>query len=89
VKLSGSRLRKVRETLLGDSCYGGWEIELAPFILGTKNTPANREQGKVVVANNTVCANEGAKLWKYPAGGDPYNAIAPAQGVVLAISIGK
>lgn len=89
VQLSRSMLRNVGKTLLGDNCYGSWEIELAPFILGTKNTPINHERGKVVVAENTVCANEGAQLWKYVAGGYPYNALAKAQGVVLAVSIGK
>jgi hypothetical protein len=89
VKIAGSALRDLGRTLLRDTCYGGWEIELAPFILGTKNTPVNREQGKTVVADNTVCAELGVKLWKYTAGGYPYKAIAPAQGVVLAVSIGQ
>jgi hypothetical protein len=89
VTLFGSSLHDAGRTLLGDTCYGAWEIELAPFILGSKNTPANREQGKVVVANNTLCTEQGAKLWNYNAGGYPYKAIASAQGVVLAVSIGQ
>jgi len=89
VQISGSTLHEVGRTLLGDSCYGGWEIELAPFILGSKNTPANREQGKVVVANNTLCKEQGAKLSSYTAGGYWYKAITSAQGLVVAISIGQ
>ena len=89
VRISGSTMHEVGRTLLGDNCYAGWEIELAPFILGSKNTPANREQGKVVVADNTLCTEQGAKLWSYTAGGFPYKAIASAQGLVAAISIGR
>jgi hypothetical protein len=89
VTISGSSLHDAGRTLLGDTCYGAWEIELAPFILGSKNTPANREQGKVVVANNTLCAEQGAKLWKYTAGGYPSKAIGSAEGLVVAISIGR
>ena len=87
VAISGSSMHDGGRTLLGDTCYGVWEIELGPFTLGSKNTPANREQGKVVVANNSVCAEQGAKLWKYTAGGYPYKAIA--KGLVVAISIGR
>jgi hypothetical protein len=89
VTMSGSALHDAGRTLLADSCYYGWEIELAPFILGSKNTPANRQQGKVVVANNTLCAEQGAKLWKYTAGGYSYKAIASAEGLVIAVSIGR
>jgi hypothetical protein len=89
VTMSGSALHEAGRTLLGDACYYAWEIELAPFILGSKNTPANRQQGKVVVANNTLCAEQGAKLWKYTAGGYPYKAIRSAQGLVVAVSIGQ
>ena len=89
VTISGSSLHDAGRTLLGDTCYGAWEIELAPFILGLKNTPANREQGKLVVANNSVCAEQGAKLWHYTAGGYPYKAITSAKGLVVAISIGQ
>lgn len=89
VTISGSTLHEVGRTLLGDSCYAEWEIELAPFILGAKNTPANREQAKVVVADNSLCTDQGAKLWSYTAGGYPYKAIASAKGLVAAISIGR
>lgn len=89
VTISGSSLHNEGRTLLGDTCYGGWEIELAPFILGSKNTPANRKQGKVVLANNTLCAEEGAKLWNYTGGGYPYKALASARGIVMAASIGN
>ncbi len=88
VTISGSSLHDAGRTLLGDVCYYAWEIELAPFILGSKNTPANRQQGKVV-ANNTLCAEQGAKLWKYTAGGYPYKAIVSAKGLVVAISVGQ
>ena len=89
VTISGSTLHEVGRTLLSDTCYAEWEIELAPFILGLKNTPVNREESKVVVANNSRCADQGAKLWKYTAGGYPYKAIASAKGLVAAISIGR
>jgi hypothetical protein len=36
VTISGSSLHDEGRTLLGDTCYGAWEIELAPFILGSK-----------------------------------------------------
>jgi hypothetical protein len=89
VTISGSSLHDAGRTLLGDFCYSAWEIELAPFILGSKNTPANRQQGKVVVANNARCAAQGAKLWKYTAGGYPYKSIVSAKGLVVAVSIGQ
>jgi hypothetical protein len=41
------------------------------------------------VASNTLCAEQGAKLWSYTAGGYPYKTITSAQGVVLAVSIGR
>jgi hypothetical protein len=89
VTISGSSLHDAGRTILGDTCYGAWEIELAPFILGSKNTPANRRQGKVVIANNSLCAEQGAKLWNYTDGGYPYKTIASAKGLVVAISIGQ
>jgi hypothetical protein len=89
VTVLGSSLHDAGRTVLGDDCYGAWEIELAPFILGSKNTPVNREQGKVVVANNTLCADQGAKVWNYTAGGYPTKTIASAKGLVVAISIGR
>jgi hypothetical protein len=48
------------------------------FILGKKNTPANHEQGTVVVGGNTACYyTSPVQYWRYPGGGHPFKHVRP------------
>jgi hypothetical protein len=68
-------LKKVGKTVLADSCNGRRAEVEQPFIVGTANTPANREQGNVVVGGNVACASS-FEYWDYPAGGNPIGTIS-------------
>lgn len=93
--LSGSKLTSHGEPILTDNCTkgGGTDI-VSPFILGDKNTPVNRKQGKVIVAVNPVCTGAGIyeiEFWHYPRGGNPYKVykVKVELGGVGAVSIGN
>jgi hypothetical protein len=66
-------LSQVGETVLTDNCEEDW-AGVQPFILGTKNTPDNKRQAKIVVGADAYCATKFG-FWKYPAGGNPKRAI--------------
>jgi hypothetical protein len=70
---TSGNLTRVGETVLNDDCEKDWAV-VAPFIVGTKNTPENRHRGKVVVGVDGFCATKFG-YWKYPAGGLPQRAI--------------
>lgn len=76
--LSGYTLKVQGETYVtADSCVSGPFDVVAPFIVGARNTPVNRVQGKVVIGGNQAyCKNSdnGLDFWRYPAGGDPYKS---------------
>lgn len=57
----------VNQTGLLDPCGGVSVVQ--PFIVGTKNTPANRTQGTTVIGNNTFCGGD-LTYWSYPRGGN-------------------
>ena len=89
--LSGTTLTAHGETLLTDTCYRGYVDVGNPFILGTRNTPANDRQGKVVVGSNAFCfmgSGGGIEYWHYPKGGNPFKMyITTDEIAVLAVSI--
>jgi hypothetical protein len=92
--LSGTTLTSHGETILTDTCYRGYVDVGNPFILGTKNTPANDRQGKVVVGSNAFCFSGsqggGIEFWHYPKGGNPFKMYPTTDEIaVLAVSIGE
>lgn len=67
------------ETILNDNCLYGYADLDNPFIVGEKNTPINRRQGKVVIGSNLWCVDGGSgetEFWHYPAGGSPFKTFA-------------
>jgi hypothetical protein len=84
--LSGSTLTSRGETIL--TCATGYTGGAAPFILGSKNTPVNDRQAKVVVGVNIGCGS-GIGLWHYPKGAEfkDYTGTRFPNG--LAVSIGE
>ena len=96
VTLSGTTLTKTGETDLSDTCYSSYVDVVVPFIVGKKNTPANKKQGKSVIGGNLWC-NDGSKggevaTWKYTAGGTPSKTLPGASALYpygASISIGK
>jgi hypothetical protein len=92
--LSGTTLTSHGETILNDTCYRGYSAVGNPFILGSKNTPANDREGTVVVGSNAFCFSSdnggGIEFWHYPKGGNPFKMYTTANEIaVLAVSIGK
>jgi len=66
----------VNETVLTDTC-SDFEYTAQPFIVGSRNTPANKKQGVAVVGGNTYCSNR-FNYWAYPAGGNPSSSLSSA-----------
>jgi hypothetical protein len=65
-------LTVVGVTVLTDNCDGNNAEVWQPFIVGKRNTPANRTQGDGLVGFDTDCQQEQrSSLWPYPAGGPP------------------
>ncbi len=59
-----------------------------PFIVGKKNTPANHEQGTVVVGGNTACYyTSPVQYWHYPSGGHPFKHVRPQPGLARGQSV--
>lgn len=67
----------VGSTILTDTCFHGQDdtVVQQAFIVGNKNTPANDEEGKVVIGGNIVCYSR-FDFWKYPQGGNPSSSLA-------------
>jgi hypothetical protein len=90
--LSGKTLTAKKEVILADSCYRGYVDVRNPFVVGKENTPANGQQGRVVVGVNLDCfelGNGGIEFWHYPKGGNPFKMFSTNDVVtVLAVSIG-
>jgi hypothetical protein len=86
-KNSSGDLKKVGQTVLTDSCYGDRAEVRQPFIVGSANTPANKQQGNVVVGGNMPCVPR-FDYWTYPAGGNPIEAfLVPFGGSSQSVSI--
>lgn len=86
-KGASGKLVAVGETFLHDRACGGISIA-QPFIVGKKNTPANEEQGTVVVGGNGACKSR-FDFWRYPAGGKPLRELpdAPETSYGQSVSI--
>ncbi|HLY01426.1 MAG TPA: SMP-30/gluconolactonase/LRE family protein [Candidatus Cybelea sp.] len=77
--LKGNTLTFVSSTTFSDNCDSDYTDDVNPFIVGKKNTPANRKQGNAMVGPNLWCIDAGAPkvdYWHYPAGGLPYNDLS-------------
>lgn len=86
--LSGTTLSEHGTTILADDC-GSYTPAANPFIVGAKNTPANRRRGRVV-AGVLPCSGSsgGIGLWHYPRGGAPfksYTGLSDPHGVVVSL----
>jgi hypothetical protein len=90
--LTGSTLSPVgSEITFTDTCDNDYTDIVDPFIVGKKNTPVNKQQGKVVVGTNSWCTGSGSagiEFWHYPKGGNPFKTYSKDSGTVLAVSIG-
>jgi hypothetical protein len=75
--LSGNALTSQGATYLADPCDAGSTDVAQPFIVGTKNTLRNKQQGTVVVGGNAFCPGT-FDYWKYPSGGDPIMTLPSA-----------
>jgi hypothetical protein len=85
--LSGSTLTAHGQVVLSDTCDGSYTHVIQPFIVGSKNTPINDEQGNVVAGANEFCSAD-FRLWHYPSGGTPFKSFTFQSGG-QAVSIGK
>jgi hypothetical protein len=90
--LSGGAFIKEGETVITDTCYSDYVDDVNPFIVGKKNTPVNRVQGKVDVGPNLWCNDAGTSavdFWKYPAGGNPFKRLnsPPSEPYGAAVSL--
>jgi hypothetical protein len=91
-ELASGNLDIVGETHLWDRCHRR-EVNVLPFVVGRKNTPVNRVEGKVVVGAN-FCAHSGntnVDFWRYPAGDNPYAKLPnePSKPSGAVVSIGS
>lgn len=85
-----SAIYRVRESGRGLSVVGttvlkykrcGTSIE-QPFIVGLKNTPANKVEGTVVIGGNQACSEKSERTtpltyWHYPNSGHPFKFVHP------------
>ncbi|HVN68793.1 MAG TPA: hypothetical protein VMU38_03940 [Candidatus Binatia bacterium] len=92
VAASGPRrkLKVVSASFLADSCDAGDTDVLSPFIVGTKNTPVNDQQGRIVLGSNHDCTGT-FDFWTYPGGGDPAMSLklGPASTTGQSVSIAE
>jgi hypothetical protein len=72
---ASGNLKQVGKSVLTDVCNGDGAEVGQPFIVGSENTPANKQQGNVVVGGNMVCRSS-FDYWSYPAGGNPIETFA-------------
>ncbi|MGB6522457.1 MAG: hypothetical protein WBE83_11865 [Candidatus Cybelea sp.] len=90
--LSGTTLTLRGYTNLTGDCFNDYADVGNPFIVGKRNTPVNRRQGKVVIGVNLWCndnGTSGVSFWHYPAGGDPFKTLehVPAEPYGSAVSL--
>lgn len=93
VRLRGTTLTELGETVLSDTCFGSDADVDPPFVVGKKNTPENHEQGAVVAGVNVYCADAGlyrVGFWHYPQGGDPFENLTVASAPTgVSVSFGR
>jgi hypothetical protein len=91
--LSGSSLTEHTATVLSATCYNNYTDVVQPFIVGTKNTPANKHQGTIVVGSNLWCPDGSSggqvECWNYPTGGSPISSVGspPAEPYGQSVSL--
>jgi hypothetical protein len=91
--LSGTTVTEHTDTILTATCYNNYADVVQPFIVGTKNTPANKHQGTIVVGSNLWCPDGGSggqvECWIYPTGGNPDSSLGspPAEPYGQAVSL--
>jgi len=87
---ASGNLTKVGQTALSDDCNGDEADVFQPFIVGTKNTPSNKTQGKMVVGGNLSCTNR-FDNWTYPVSGNPRSSLkdAPTEPYGQSVSIAE
>jgi hypothetical protein len=73
-------------TILTDTCHTDQDATEFPFVVGTKNTPANTTEGKIVVGANSDCKRR-FNYWAFSAGGNPTSSLADAPRKPIAESI--
>jgi hypothetical protein len=85
-------LNVINTVRLTDTCDSSGETDVfEPFVVGTRNTPVNHVEGKVLVGSNELCKDSGAhevEFWHYPVGGDPYKHFTGFGSAGIAVSIG-
>jgi hypothetical protein len=69
--LSGSTLTLEGTTVLQNTCGEYYAPVVQPFIVGEKNTPVNKKQGKTLIGVDRQCSAN-IIYWNYPTGGDPF-----------------
>jgi hypothetical protein len=85
--LSGTTLTSHGQVTLSDTCAGDYTHVVQPFIVGSKNTPVNNKQGKVVAGGNEICSAD-LRFWHYPKGGNPFKSFTFQSGG-QSVSIAK
>ncbi|MGC9992339.1 MAG: hypothetical protein ABSD52_08100 [Candidatus Cybelea sp.] len=90
--LKGSTLTERADTVLSATCYNNYTDVVQPFIVGPKNTPLNKLQGKSVMGSNLWCADgSGSQVqcWNYPTGGGTVWSLVspPAEPYGQAVSL--
>lgn len=75
----GSGSTRLYDSLCGASDVAGF------FIVGTKNTPVNVQEGTVLIGSNNSCSKE-VDLWAYPAAGTP-SVMHPDDDVPSGVSV--
>jgi hypothetical protein len=58
------------------TCYDRGNDLHAPFIVGKRNTPVNRQEGDAIVGADYFCSSDALEFWHYPVGGNPFKTIA-------------
>jgi hypothetical protein len=74
---SGS-LRVVGKTTLKNAGCDDKAVVMQPFIVGSKNTPANVELGGAVVGVDVLCSK--FDFWSYPKSGSPLKSLKATLG---------
>ncbi len=68
---------KVVKTMVLRDTHCRWVGLLQPFVVGIRNTPANRQEGHTLIGGNISCDYR-FLFWKYPGEGVPFNELAGA-----------
>jgi hypothetical protein len=72
-------------TPLADPCGHNTDV-VQPFVVGSKNTPANTIQGTAVIGSNNACLSR-LDVWAYPGGGLPSSTLKPPDDVPMGAAV--